>query len=208
MLPRRHTACQQAEPQCLPCGSALKTDGLAPSSIVPGSVLLTGVAAPRDSRITSLDGRAHRGGVRGGSPWVCGAADLHKCDLSYWFGDIWGHALERARNALSCLLAAVRRRCCTLDLYCLRHWRHGGHARALHRGGPGSTGPNRSSWSIRDRSIPVSFALIAAHHAGSFHHTGPWYIVFPLLVVGIGLAIWRRRRWGGGRGLFGGSGDQ
>jgi len=55
----------------------------------------------------------------------------------------------------------------------------------------------------------VSFALITAHHhASSFHHTGPWYIVFPLLAVGIGVAIWRRRRWGGGRGLFGGSGDQ
>jgi hypothetical protein len=55
----------------------------------------------------------------------------------------------------------------------------------------------------------VSFALITAHHhASSFHHTGPWYIVFPLLAVGIGVAIWRRWRGGLNRGLFGGSGDQ
>jgi hypothetical protein len=55
----------------------------------------------------------------------------------------------------------------------------------------------------------VSFALITAHHhASSFHHTGPWYIVFPLLAVGIGVAIWRRWRGGLNRELFGGSGDQ
>ena len=54
----------------------------------------------------------------------------------------------------------------------------------------------------------MSFALIMAlHHANSFHR-GPWYIALPLLAVVIGLAVWRRRRGGGGRGFFGGSGDQ
>jgi hypothetical protein len=54
----------------------------------------------------------------------------------------------------------------------------------------------------------VSFALITAHHASSLHHTGPWYILLPLVVLGIGVTIWRRRRGGPGSGLFGGSGDQ
>ena len=54
----------------------------------------------------------------------------------------------------------------------------------------------------------MSFALTTALHHGSSHFTGPWYIALPLLAVGIGLAIWRSRRGGGGRGLFGGSGDQ
>ena len=54
----------------------------------------------------------------------------------------------------------------------------------------------------------MSFALITAlHHTNSSHH-GPWYIALPLLVVVIGVAIWRWRRGGGGRGFFGGSGDQ
>ena len=53
----------------------------------------------------------------------------------------------------------------------------------------------------------MSFALITAlHHANSSHFTGPWYIALPLLAVGIGLTIWRRG--GGGRGFFGGRGDQ
>ena len=69
--------------------------------------------------------------------------------------------------------------------------------------------PNRSSWSIRDRSIPVNFALITAHHASSSHHAGPWYIALPILAVVIGVTILRWRRQGGRRGgLFGGSGDQ
>jgi hypothetical protein len=55
----------------------------------------------------------------------------------------------------------------------------------------------------------MSFALITAHHhTGPLHHTGPWYIAIPVLAVVIGLTIWRWRRWGGGGGLFGGSGDQ
>jgi hypothetical protein len=40
------------------------------------------------------------------------------------------------------------------------------------------------------------------------HSTAPWYIAVPLVVVGLGLAIWHRRRGGGGpsgRGPFGGS---
>jgi hypothetical protein len=55
---------------------------------------------------------------------------------------------------------------------------------------------------------PMSFALITAlGHTSSSHHAGPWYIAVPLLVVVIGVAIWRRRGGGGG-GFFGGSGDQ
>jgi hypothetical protein len=55
----------------------------------------------------------------------------------------------------------------------------------------------------------MSFALITAlHHANSSHTTARWYIVLPLLAVGIGVTIWRSRRGGGGRGLFGGSGGQ
>ena len=30
------------------------------------------------------------------------------------------------------------------------------------------------------------------------HSTAPWYIAVPLVVVGLGLNIWRRRRGGGG----------
>jgi hypothetical protein len=40
------------------------------------------------------------------------------------------------------------------------------------------------------------------------HSTTPWYIAVPVLVVVLGLSIWRRRRGGGGssgRGPFGGS---
>ena len=58
---------------------------------------------------------------------------------------------------------------------------------------------------------PMSFALITALHDTKFsssHHGGPWYIALPLLVVVLGVAIWRWRRGGGGRGFFGGSGDQ
>ena len=54
----------------------------------------------------------------------------------------------------------------------------------------------------------MSFALITAHQASSFHHGGQWYIALPVLAVVIGVTIWRRRRQGGGRGLFGGSGGQ
>jgi hypothetical protein len=55
---------------------------------------------------------------------------------------------------------------------------------------------------------PMSLALVTAlHHTNSFHH-GPWYIAVPILVVALGVAIWRRWRGGGGRGPFGGSGDQ
>jgi hypothetical protein len=54
----------------------------------------------------------------------------------------------------------------------------------------------------------VNFALITAHHAGSSHHGGPWYIALPVLAVVIGVTILRWRRQGGGRGFFGGSGDQ
>jgi hypothetical protein len=50
------------------------------------------------------------------------------------------------------------------------------------------------------------YSVIALHHTNSFHR-GPWYIALPILAVVIGLAIWRRRG-GGGRGFFGGSGDQ
>jgi hypothetical protein len=54
----------------------------------------------------------------------------------------------------------------------------------------------------------MNFALITTlHHTNSFHR-GPWFIALPILVVVIGLAIWRGRRGGGGRGFFGGSGDQ
>jgi len=57
---------------------------------------------------------------------------------------------------------------------------------------------------------PMSLALITAlQHASLFHHTGPWYIALPILAVAVGARIWgRRRRGGGGRGPFGGSGDQ
>jgi hypothetical protein len=41
------------------------------------------VAAPRDSRTSSLDGRAHTAGSLV-TPVVCSAADLRKCDLSCW----------------------------------------------------------------------------------------------------------------------------
>jgi hypothetical protein len=57
----------------------------------------------------------------------------------------------------------------------------------------------------------MSFALTTTHHFhnyNSFHHGGSWYITLPVLAVVIGVAIWRRRRRGGGRGLFGDSGDQ
>jgi hypothetical protein len=40
------------------------------------------------------------------------------------------------------------------------------------------------------------------------HYTTPWYFAVPVLVVALGLMIWRRRRGGGGpsgRGPFGGS---
>jgi hypothetical protein len=40
------------------------------------------------------------------------------------------------------------------------------------------------------------------------HSTAPWYVAVPVLVVALGLTIWRRRRGGGGRsgrGPFGGS---
>jgi len=57
----------------------------------------------------------------------------------------------------------------------------------------------------------MSFAFATTHHFhnyNSFHHGGSWYITLPVLAVVIGVAIWRRRRRGGGRGLFGGPGDQ
>jgi hypothetical protein len=53
----------------------------------------------------------------------------------------------------------------------------------------------------------VSFALITALHTNS-SHASPWYIALPLLVVVVGVAIWRWRRGGGGGGFLGGSGDQ
>ncbi len=37
------------------------------------------------------------------------------------------------------------------------------------------------------------------------HSTAPWYIAVPIVVLGLGLSFWRRRRGGGGRGPFGGS---
>ena len=40
------------------------------------------------------------------------------------------------------------------------------------------------------------------------HSTAPWYVAVPVLVVVLGLTIWRRRRGGGGpsgRGSPGGS---
>jgi hypothetical protein len=40
------------------------------------------------------------------------------------------------------------------------------------------------------------------------HYTGPWYVVIPAVVVGLGLTILRWHRRGGGpsgRGPFGGS---
>jgi hypothetical protein len=51
-------------------------------------------------------------------------------------------------------------------------------------------------------AAPAIFAGAAAHS------TAPWYIAVPLVIVGLGLAYWRRRRGGGGssgRGPFGGS---
>jgi hypothetical protein len=51
--------------------------------------------------------------------------------------------------------------------------------------------------------------LAAPLFAGAaVHSTTPWYIAVPVLVVVLGLSIWRRRRGGGGssgRGPFGGS---
>jgi hypothetical protein len=51
--------------------------------------------------------------------------------------------------------------------------------------------------------------LAAPAMAGAaVHSTTPWYIAVPVLVVVLGLSIWRRRRGGGGpsgRGPFGGS---
>ena len=54
----------------------------------------------------------------------------------------------------------------------------------------------------------MNFALITALHHTNLFHRGPWFIALPILVVVIGLAIWRRWRGGGGGGFFGGSGDQ
>jgi hypothetical protein len=55
---------------------------------------------------------------------------------------------------------------------------------------------------------PMSFALITALH-GHSSHASAWYIALPLLVVVIGVAIWRWRRGGsGGGGFLGGSGGQ
>ena len=55
----------------------------------------------------------------------------------------------------------------------------------------------------------MTFALITAiQHAGPPHSTAPWYIAIPVVAVALGLTIWRWRRGGGGRGPFGGSGDQ
>jgi hypothetical protein len=33
---------------------------------------------------------------------------------------------------------------------------------------------------------------------GAVHSTAPWYIAVPVVVAALGLAIWRRRRGGGG----------
>jgi hypothetical protein len=54
----------------------------------------------------------------------------------------------------------------------------------------------------------MTSAFALAQDAGLHHYTAPWYIAVPVLVVVIGLGIWRRRRGGGGRGPFGGSGGQ
>jgi hypothetical protein len=55
----------------------------------------------------------------------------------------------------------------------------------------------------------MTFALITAlQQADPPHSTAPWYIAIPVIAIVLGLSIWRRRRGGGGRGPFGGSGDQ
>jgi hypothetical protein len=53
----------------------------------------------------------------------------------------------------------------------------------------------------------MTFAFITTLQQGD-HYTAPWYIAVPIIVVALGLTIWRRRRGGGGRGSFGGSGGQ
>jgi hypothetical protein len=65
----------------------------------------------------------------------------------------------------------------------------------------------------KSTQIPVgawSGLAAPAIAAGAVHYTTPWYIAVPVLVVVLGLSIWRRRRRGGGggssgRGPFGGS---
>jgi hypothetical protein len=39
----------------------------------------------------------------------------------------------------------------------------------------------------------VAAPLVAA---AATHYTAPWYVAVPVLVVALGLAIWRRRRGG------------
>jgi hypothetical protein len=53
-------------------------------------------------------------------------------------------------------------------------------------------------------------SIMALAQASPHHYTAPWYIAIPIVVVVLGLSIWRRRRGGGGRGgpSGGGSGDQ
>jgi hypothetical protein len=63
------------------------------------------------------------------------------------------------------------------------------------------------------RQIPawaLSGLAVPAVAGAAVHSTAPWYIAVPLVVLGLGLSIWRRRRRGGGggpsgRGPFGGS---
>jgi hypothetical protein len=76
------------------------------------------------------------------------------------------------------------------------------------RGGNGSTGQIDRRGQYRTGACHELALITAHHHSSSLHHTGPWYIALPVLAVVIGLTIWRWHRWGGGGGLFGGSGDQ
>ncbi len=45
----------------------------------------------------------------------------------------------------------------------------------------------------------MTFALITTLQQGD-HYTAPWYIAVPIIVVALGLTIWRRRRGGQGEG--------
>jgi hypothetical protein len=67
----------------------------------------------------------------------------------------------------------------------------------------------KKSWEPRPIAAGVWPGLAAPVLAGAaVHSTTPWYIAVPVLVVVLGLSIWRRRRGGGGppgRGPFGGS---
>lgn len=61
----------------------------------------------------------------------------------------------------------------------------------------------------RPRSLAGDAAMVSALFGTASHHTDPWYIAVPILVIAFGLRawLWRRRKPGWRRGPPGGSGN-